>query len=126
MTVNTYTLILKKFLPLAITYVLISCTTPSASPNIRPFVNFQDLACRPEYPKAAIQFNQQGIVSLEALVAVDGTLSAIEITSSSGFPLLDQAIVVALNRHQCKAKPGAINGISTEMPMKLQYKWKID
>ena len=117
---------LKKLLLLTFTYVLMSCTTPSTESIIRPFVNFQDLACRPEYPKVALQLNQQGNVSLETQVAVDGTISAVEVKNSSGFPLLDQAIVAALNRHRCKANPGKINGVATDMPMKILYKWKID
>lgn len=126
MTIRTYAHTLKKVFFTTIAYVLIGCTTQSTAPIVRPFINFQAPECRPEYPKLAFQLNQQGIVFLEALVKIDGSLNAIEIKSSSGFPLLDQAIITALSRHQCKAKPGVINGIATEMPMKLQYIWKID
>ncbi len=121
------------YLPiLTLFFILISCLlVPGCAtqhqPIVkRPFIDFQYQACRPEYPRAALRFEQQGTVNAEVQVRADGTISAIEVNKSSGFPLLDEAVRSAILRDQCKAIPGTIDGNPTAMPLKLQYVWKLD
>lgn len=46
---------------------------------------------KPEYPRMSRQLEEQGTVLLRVLVRADGTAGAVEIRTSSGFPLLDQS-----------------------------------
>ncbi|MCX7382075.1 MAG: energy transducer TonB [Alphaproteobacteria bacterium] len=45
----------------------------------------------PTYPREAALLGQQGTVTLRIHVAADGTVTAVDVTESSGYPLLDQA-----------------------------------
>lgn len=101
------------------------CATQSELGSKYPTVDFMKADCRPQYPIAALHNNQQGTVYLSALVRIDGTIYAVNINKSSSHPILDDALRDALLRNTCKATPGSINGIPTEMTMKLQYVWQI-
>jgi len=53
---------------------------------------------KPEYPEAARQQRQQGVVEVNVLVGADGRASEVSVSRSSGFTLLDQAAVQAVRR----------------------------
>ena len=61
----------------------------------------------PIYPTEARRRHQQGIVVLELFINELGALDKVEITKSSGFPLLDAAAIKAM--HQSQFDP-AMNG----------------
>jgi protein TonB len=46
---------------------------------------------KPEYPAMSRRYEEQGTVVLRVLVKADGTVGAVEIKSSSGYPLLDES-----------------------------------
>ncbi len=46
---------------------------------------------QPDYPAAARRLNQQGQVVVRALVTVQGQVTTVEVSESSGFPALDEA-----------------------------------
>ena len=48
------------------------------------------------YPSSAVQRGQQGVVRLRFAIAADGTASHIKVTKSSGYRVLDVAIVEAI------------------------------
>jgi len=52
----------------------------------------------PVYPEAARLRGQQGSVGVRLRIDADGTVLRVEVIESSGFPLLDQAVVEALRR----------------------------
>ena len=52
----------------------------------------------PPYPYAAIQQQQEGLVTLEAVIDKAGRPVSVEITQRSGFPLLDQSALRTVRR----------------------------
>jgi protein TonB len=50
----------------------------------------------PRYPAAAMAARQTGVVLLTVTVRPDGTADAVELKTSSGFPLLDEAAIAAV------------------------------
>lgn len=46
---------------------------------------------KPPYPRLSRQSEEEGTVGLRILVKADGTAGAVEIASSSGYPLLDES-----------------------------------
>ena len=54
--------------------------------------------CSPVYPKRSIELNQEGEVILKAKVLSDGKLSNVQIYKSSGYILLDQSALAAVNQ----------------------------
>jgi protein TonB len=46
---------------------------------------------KPDYPALSRRYEEQGTVVLRVLVKADGTAGAVEIKSSSGYPLLDES-----------------------------------
>jgi protein TonB len=63
----------------------------------------------------------EGIVVLRVIVSADGTVAEVAIHRSSGYPLLDQAAVMAArNRRFVPAKDGAFTTSSVaEMPVRF-------
>ncbi|MDM5181732.1 TonB family protein [Massilia sp. DJPM01] len=79
---------------------------------------------KPEYPKAALRYDQQGTVTLAFLIGVDGVVKDSKIVKSSGFQLLDIAAHNGLV--PCKFKPAQVDGKAIESWMQMQYVWTID
>jgi len=64
---------------------------------------------QPKYPKAARKAGYQGRVLLEVLVAVEGSPKEIKVRESSGYKVLDQAAVEAVQKWQfVPAKRGEV------------------
>ena len=88
-----------------------------------PVINAQ--ACRkPDYPPAALRAQEEGEVTLEMLVAVDGTVLESKILRSSGFRRLDDAARRALAL--CRFTPGTEAGIAVQSMARIAYLWRID
>lgn len=119
---------LLKYLPLFILNLLIfvsyaetNFNTPS--PDQKP-PQIDSRTCRmPEYPSASRQMNESGTVILKFLVGVNGKVKNSGIDTSSGFPRLDDAALVALS--SCSFLPGSINGVPQESWAKIKYTWKL-
>ena len=60
-------------------------------------VQYQGRRTPPTYPKRALRLRQEGTVILRALVNPEGKTETIKIIHSSGFSLLDNAAIDALN-----------------------------
>lgn len=63
----------------------------------------------PAYPEASRRAGEQGIVGVLITVAPDGTVSAVQVTQSSGFPALDEAARRAVQRW--RFRPGQRAGV---------------
>ncbi|MBK6636671.1 MAG: TonB family protein [Rhodocyclaceae bacterium] len=82
-------------------------------------------ACRkPDYPPAALRAQEEGEVTLEMLVAVDGTVLESKVLRSSGFRRLDDAARRALAL--CRFTPGTEAGIAVQSVARIAYLWRID
>jgi TonB family protein len=77
----------------------------------------------PVYPQDARAANVQGVVSLEAVIARDGTVKQVKVLSGS--PLLTESSVRAVK--QWRYDPTVINGKSVEVivPIDVAYKLKL-
>ena len=53
---------------------------------------------KPEYPSQSRRFNEEGTVVLSVFVTAEGMAGAVEIKSSSGFPMLDQSAIDAVKK----------------------------
>lgn len=89
-----------------------SLPAPTARDDAPRLVSHVDYAVapRPVYPVAARKRREQGLVILKVLVDVHGTAAAVEVHTSSGFPLLDTAARDAA--HRTRFHPYRENGIA--------------
>jgi TonB family protein len=76
---------------------------------------------KPEYPINDLRARHTGTVKLNFLISIDGVVKKAEITTSSGFPGLDQAAMVSLVR--CRFKPATSGGVPVERWSPVQYVW---
>ena len=67
----------------------------------------------PIYPPGAERAGQQGVVKLRVTVAVDGTVAALRLEKSSGFPLLDNSALATVR--YWRFTPGRRGGSSVSM-----------
>lgn len=79
---------------------------------------------KPEWPKTALRYGQQGAVSLSFLIGVDGKAVKSKIDHSSGFPLLDYAALATMSA--CRFEPAIKEGRPQQAWMKMQYVWMFD
>lgn len=91
--------------------------TATSPGNIRT-----DTCARPEYPKAALEQNHQGMVTLRFFLGADGIVKQSLIHTSSGYPALDEAALVAISK--CRFNPPLVNGKAVEGWTIIQYVWK--
>ncbi len=105
--------------------VIASCADTSAKKEeyIRP-VLIPSTCPKLEYPKAAMQANEQGITLLELHINTKGEVIESKVKKSSGSEALDTATIKFLG--SCKYKPATLgkNPIMTWFDMK--YNWKIE
>lgn len=82
-------------------------------------------ACdKPEYPKAALRYEETGTVTLRFLVAPDGSIRAMRKVASSGQAQLDNAAAFALAR--CHFRPATVDGKPVTVWQAVRYVWTID
>lgn len=82
---------------------VIHATAPPAPPvsqavRVTPKGNFQSLMSTDDYPSASLRNNEEGTVSYRLDVGTDGRVTGCSVTSSSGFPKLDQTACTLLQR----------------------------
>jgi protein TonB len=82
-------------------------------------------ACqKPQYPSKSLRNEEEGVVTLEFLIGIDGRVVEAKIQSSSGYKDLDNAARAALSL--CKFKPGTVDGKPEQSWTKMQYVWKME
>jgi TonB family protein len=62
----------------------------------------------PIYPKRALQFKQEGVVVLQALIDIDGSIKNVKLVNSSGYAILDKSAINAV--WKWKFEPSVIDG----------------
>jgi protein TonB len=77
----------------------------------------------PPYPPMARRLGQQGTVILSITVAADGSVSAAQVATSSGFPELDQTALAWVKGHW-RYKPATQGGVA--VPSNTQAAVKFD
>jgi len=70
-----------------------------------------------------VRKQQEGRVVLLADVRADGTVEKVRVESSSGFPLLDDAAIDALERW--RFKPRVANGKATPFVARVPFQFSI-
>ena len=80
---------------------------------------------KPPYPLAARHAGEQGTVVLHVLVHIDGTVGAVEVVESSGYPVLDDSAVQTV-RDRWRFVPARMNGVATESWVKVPIRFTLD
>lgn len=78
----------------------------------------------PPYPPMARRLGQQGTVILAITVGTDGSVSAAQVATSSGFPELDQAALDWVKSHW-RYKPAMQGGIAVPSATKAAVKFDL-
>lgn len=78
---------------------------------------------KPNYPAEARRAGQQGVVILAVQVNANGRATSVQISGSSGFPLLDNAALLAVRRWTFE--PARIAGIPTESRVEVPVRFDL-
>lgn len=82
------------------------------------------LQIQPVYPLASQRLNEQGVVTIRALIDTQGVPRQVAVHKSSGFPRLDQAAMDAATRS--RVKPRTENGVPFQFPVLMPYGFELD
>ena len=78
---------------------------------------------RPAYPREAIRYELEGITTLRFRLALDGRVAEVRVAKSSGWAMLDEAVVRSLQA--CRFTPAqAVQAGAAALP--VQYVWRLD
>jgi TonB family protein len=95
--------------------------------DVRPTLLLNE-CLRLEYPRQALRFDVQGITTVNMFVEIDGSISDVVISGSSGpHPLhkvLDNTLVEAVKK--CRGRPGTVNGEPARLQTLFDYVWRIE
>lgn len=75
----------------------------------------------PDYPASARAQRQVGVVMLSVEVNAAGRVAALKVITSSGYPLLDQAAIVAVRKWQFKPALRAGLAVSTTVQVPIRF-----
>lgn len=81
-----------------------------------------ETCARPEYPEQSLKQDHQGAVTLRFLLSKDGIVKRSLVQTSSGYPALDEAALVAISR--CRFNPAMVDGKAVAAWTAIQYVWK--
>jgi D-alanyl-D-alanine endopeptidase (penicillin-binding protein 7) len=95
----------------------------SATVHTKAILEFNSCE-KPNYPREDLVLNHQGVVSMEFLVAPDGTVADSKISKSSSHATLDETALSAIGR--CHFKPATDDGKPVQEWTKVQYVWTIE
>jgi len=70
---------------------------------------------RPPYPAQSARLGQEGLVRIGACVLPDGRLADVQLATSSGHALLDEAARRHLSRPGVRLAPGTRDGVAVRM-----------
>ncbi|MDL2357118.1 MAG: M56 family metallopeptidase [Pseudomonadota bacterium] len=96
---------------------------PKAAATIIPAVaNFASCA-KPLWPKESLRNEHQGTVTLAFKISTDGQVEESKLRKSSGYPLLDEAARVGIEK--CRFRPATQGGQPVAAWMNMQYVWTL-
>lgn len=98
-------------------------TVQQAAPVLIPAVIDARNCGKPEYPPSSYLNGEQGAVTLEFLIGVDGRVLESKVVTSSGYKELDRAAQVGLGL--CKFRPGTVDGKPIQSRTTMKYIWKL-
>ncbi|MBY0573657.1 MAG: energy transducer TonB [Undibacterium sp.] len=79
--------------------------------------------CKFTYPKGALLNEEEGVVTIVAVVNASGGVDSTKVISGSGSKSLDKATLEAIN--SCKFKPGTVDGKPATTNVTIVYAWKL-
>jgi TonB family protein len=88
----------------------------------KAIANFASCA-KPIYPKPDLRAGHQGAVTLDFRIATDGSVTESKVGQSSGFPGLDEAARLAIEK--CQFKPAMKDGQPVDAWTKVKYVWSL-
>jgi protein TonB len=98
---------------------------PIAEPvRVRPVIDAARSCRQPEYPSVSRRLEESGVVVLQFLVEVDGSVVESKVETSSGFARLDEAARATLSL--CRFKAGTVDGKPERSWARLRYVWKLE
>jgi TonB family protein len=78
---------------------------------------------RPDYPREAVRYELEGITTLRYRLAPDGRVAGVQVLQSSGWGMLDEAVIRSLQA--CRFTPAqAAKAGGAALPVK--YVWSLD
>jgi protein TonB len=77
----------------------------------------------PEYPGIAKRNNWQGLVTLRALIKMNGTIGEITVFQSSGFEVLDRSALLAVKKW--RYQPALRQGTAVECYLRIPVRFKL-
>lgn len=102
-------------------------TAPTKPSTFRPAkINFDAPGCKPEYPRASLRNEEQGITKLDVHITETGAIDHVQVLRSSKFEGLDNAVREQLLKGSCIAKPALNDGKSVASNAMVTYLWKLD
>lgn len=93
------------------------------APDAPGMIRF-DSCARPSYPEQASSQKQEGTVTLRFLIGADGKVKDARLLTSSGYPALDEAALVAISK--CSFNPAVKDGKPVDAWTAIQYVWKAE
>lgn len=92
-----------------------------------PVVRSEDLVItdlvRPEYPAESLDRNAEGTIAVVALVDTTGTVTSVDLMSSTGERQLEEAALAAVRR--CRFRPYLVAGHVTEVRAVFRFAFRI-
>jgi TonB family protein len=79
---------------------------------------------KPEYPRVALRYEQEGSVTVRLVLDTDGHVIDGMIERSSGFTALDDATMQAW--FICRFKPAIRNGVPIKSTVRMKYIWRLE
>ena len=101
-----------------------SVTPPIASPEFIAAQKIKHL--QPVYPKLARKKNWSGVVILNLSISTTGAVMEVKIIKSSGYQILDQAAIAAVQAWRYQPATTAGLAVVSEKSVKLQFKLEDD
>ena len=101
----------------------VALAVPGAAQAAPPPTLSPESCVRPAYPREAIRYELEGITTLRFRLAPDGRVAEVGVAKSSGWAMLDQAVVLSLQA--CRFTPAqAAQAGGAALP--VQYVWSLD
>ncbi|PIR37428.1 MAG: hypothetical protein COV35_10070 [Alphaproteobacteria bacterium CG11_big_fil_rev_8_21_14_0_20_39_49] len=83
--------------------------------------SFKGVRVSPKYPKRALMLGLEGEVVIKALIDIDGTIKDVELFESSGYRILDEAVMQVAWKWEFE--PSYVNNVPTRQWVKAPYEF---